>query len=347
MRTTALVAALAALALLVSMAAVTVSGRADDDTRDATPRTFTNPVCARGADPWVVRADGAYYYCRSGGGRIWVHRATRLQDIGKERGVAVWTPPPGTPYSKNLWAPELHFLDGRWYVYVAADDGENRNHRMYVLEGDAEDPQKPFVLKGKVAAPSDRWAIDGTVLVLRGRKYFVWSGWEGEQNVAQNLYIAPMSDPWTVSGERVLVSRPEHAWERKGRPLVNEGPQVLRSPAGRVFLVYSASGSWTDDYCLGLLALAGEDPLDPGSWVKSRDPVFARTEAVFGPGHGSFVKSPDGTEDWVVYHAARAKGSGWDRDVRAQRFGWTADGTPDFGAPVAPGTALREPAGQR
>jgi GH43 family beta-xylosidase len=240
----------------------------------------------------------------------------------------------------------LHLLDGRWYIYVAADDGDNRNHRMYVLRGDAEDPQKPFKLKGRIAARTDRWAIDGTILETEGRRYFVWSGWEGDQNVSQNLYVAPLSDPWTISGERVCISKPELPWEMNGRPLINEGPEVLVNKEGKVFLIYSASGSWTDDYCLGELALNGRDPMKPSSWSKSPKPAFARTADVFGPGHGSFVRSPDGKEDWIVYHAARIKGGGWDRDVRAQKFGWLADGSPDFGAPVATGVAIQEPSGQ-
>ncbi len=310
-------------------------------------RSFTNPVCARGADPWVVRWGNAYYYCRSAGGRIRVSRAERLQDIGKEEGIVVWTPPPRGPYSKELWAPELHRLGGRWYVYVAADDGNNHNHRMIVLEGDADDPQKPFSFKGKIADPSDRWAIDGTVFLLDdGRSYFIWSGWEGTENVAQFLYIAPMSNPWTISGPRACISRPEHEWEKRGRPLINEGPQILRN-GGRVFLIYSASGSWTDDYCLGQLKWTGGDPMKPSSWVKKDGPVFSRTADVFGPGHASFVKSPDGREDWIVYHAARRKGSGWDRDVRIQEFAWNADGSPDFGTPVSPGVPLPVPSGRR
>ncbi len=310
-------------------------------------RTFTNPICPHGADPWVVRHKDAYYYCRSGGGKIWIHRAARLQEIGRAPGAAVWTPPPNTPYSKELWAPELHRLDGRWYVYVAADDGNNQNHRMVVLEGDADDPQKPFAFKGKIADPADTWAIDATVLVMPGnRKYFVWSGWEGDQNVAQFLYIAPMSNPWTISGGRVCLSKPELPWELNGRPLINEGPEVLRGARGKVFLIYSASGSWTDDYCLGQLALVGADPMKPASWVKKKTAVFARTADVFGPGHASFVKSPDDQEDWIVYHAARRKGGGWDRDVRIQKFGWAADGSPDFGEPASPGVALQEPSGQ-
>lgn len=309
-------------------------------------RMITNPIAPHGADPWVIRGKDCYYYCRSHKGGVWVNKAARLQDIGKEEGTAVWTAPGGTAYSKELWAPELHFLDGRWYIYVAADDGKNDNHRMYVLESSATDPQAPFTFKGKIAAPTDRWAIDATVLVLDdSRKFLVWSGWEGNVNVSQQLYIAPMSNPWTISGERACISEATLPWEKNGRPLINEGPVALKH-GGKVFIVYSASGSWTDDYCLGQLELTGADPMKKSSWTKKDKAVFSRTADVFGPGHCSFTTSPDSKEDWIVYHAARRKGGGWDRDVRIQRFDWNADGSPNFGAPLSPGVQFREPSGQ-
>ena len=308
----------------------------------ASGETFTNPVCARGADPWVTSWRGEYFYCQSLRGSLRVSRSPRLHDVCRQPGRVVFSPPRNQRYSRDLWAPELHHLDGRFYIYVAADDGHNRNHRMYVLEGDCEDPQKPFSFKGRIGDASDRWAIDGTVLAMpEGRRYLVWSGWEGGEDLAQSLYVAPMSNPWTICGERVRISTPDHAWERVGRPVVNEGPTVLHGRDGQVFVVYSASGSWTDDYCLGLLALTGSDPLQPSSWVKKPVPVFTRSAGVFGPGHASFVRSPDGSEDWIVYHAARRRSGGWDRDVRMQRFGWKPDGSPDFGIPVPPGCRWR------
>jgi len=312
--------------------------------------TFRNPIVKYGADPWVIRWDSKYYYCHSipGGGSIegvWVSVATNLEDIGKGVSRCVWTPDPGTSYSHEIWAPELHFLNGKWYIYVAADNGDNNNHRMYVLEGTSLDPLQPFVFKGKIAAPADRWAIDGTVLEMPGGKlYFIWSGWAGTENVAQNLYIAPMSNPWTINGPRVCISRPEYRWERNGLP-INEGPETLWH-GNRVFIIYSASGFWTDHYCLGELAWNGGNVLDPKSWVKKSKPVFAGTARVSSPGHCSFVPSPDGKEDWIVYHAHVSKGSGDSRDVRIQRFSWNPDGSPDFGIPVSPGVPLRRPSGE-
>lgn len=308
--------------------------------------TFINPIAESGADPWVIRHEDAYLYCRSDGGRVWVNRSERLQDIGRGNGVVAWTPPHNTAWSKEIWAPELHRLNDAWYIYVAADDGNNHNHRMYVLERTGKDPLGPFDFKGKISSPDDHWAIDGTVLKMDdGKLYFIWSGWEGEKNVRQDLYIAPMSNPWTISGPRVCISKPELPWELNGRPLINEGPEVLHRGKD-VFIVYSASGSWTDDYCLGLLRLTGRDPLQAASWTKKKDAVFLRTPDVFGPGHASFVRSPDGKEDWIVHHAAKRKGGGWDRNVRMQKFGWSADGTPDFGKPISAGVALPQPSGQ-
>ena len=153
-----------------------------------------NPVIrgegASPRDPWVILHEGMYYHCFSRGGSVWVNRVESLNDLDNGGEVSVYTPPEGTAYSKELWAPELHFLDGRFYIYVACDDGENANHRMYVLEG-TDDPLAPFAFVGKITDPTDRWAIDGTVVEWEGNRYFVWSGWEGtEKRRPEPLYCA-------------------------------------------------------------------------------------------------------------------------------------------------------------
>jgi len=307
--------------------------------------TFENPVVARGQDPWVIRWQTSYYFCQSRPDGIWVNQAARLEDIGVDHWKCVWRPPADSAWSKQIWAPELHFLQGKWFIYFAADDGDNANHRMYVLKGTAADPQAPFKFLGKIAAPTDCWAIDGTVLEMSGGNlYFIWAGWPGKNDGIQNLYIAPMSNPWTISGERVCISQPDQKWEQRDFPRINEGPETLWHD-GKLFIIYSASAFWDDNYCLGQLTWTGGDVLNPKSWVKQPEPVFARTAAVFGPGHCSFVKSPDGKEDWIIYHAHLAQGTR-ERDVRIQRFDWNPDGTPKFGRPVAPGVPMPAPSGE-
>ncbi|WP_149830801.1 family 43 glycosylhydrolase, partial [Streptomyces tailanensis] len=127
------------------------------------------------------------------------------------------------------------------------------------------------------------------------------------------------------------------------------GAEVLQRN-GRTFIIYSASHCSTPDYKLGMLTYNGGDPLNSSSWTKSPNPVFQRSNAagVYGPGHNGFFKSPDGTEDWMVYHANSSASGGCDmnRSTRAQKFTWNADGTPNFGTPVGLGVTLPAPSGE-
>ncbi|WP_058308481.1 family 43 glycosylhydrolase [Gracilibacillus massiliensis] len=316
---------------------------------------FENPIVGDGADPWIVsHTDGYYYYTNTTGNNITLWKSKTITGLQDAESKVVWTPEPGAPNSAHIWAPEIHFVDGKWYIYFAASGGDMEKQRMYVLESATSDPFSDYAYPegtnlGKITTPSDKWAIDGTILEMDDDYYFAWSGWEGDVNVRQDIYIAPMANPWTISGERVELSRPEYDWEKIGEPHVNEGPQFLKNNEEELFLIYSASGSWTDDYTLGMLRFTGSDPLDPDAWEKNPEPVFEKNPdvGVYGPGHNGFFKSPDGTEDWIIYHAAKFQGSGWDRNVRMQKFTWNGDGTPNFGKPVATGALLEVPSGEQ
>jgi GH43 family beta-xylosidase len=170
-------------------------------------------------------------------------------------------------------------------------------------------------------------------------------------NTEQDIFIALLSNPWTISGNRVLISAPFYDWEKNGAPpAVNEGPEVIMN-SNRIFLVYSASGCWTDDYCLGMLALKENgDPLNPIDWVKSTNPVFTKKpgNGVYGPGHNGFFKSRDGSEDWIIYHAnsLAAQGCGNARNPRMQKFTWNSDGSPNFGEPAPINVPIKKPSGE-
>ena len=307
--------------------------------------TFTNPIISDGADPWAIYKDGYYYLTATTGWDVEVRRATRLagtNGIGAAVPAIVFIPP--APYNWDVWAPELHFIQGKAYVYYAADNGTNANHRMFVVQQVGQTTSFAYV--GKVYdATTDRWAIDGTVLeATNGALYFIWSGWPGNTDGLQNLYIAPMSNPWTISGPRMLLSTPQLSWES----WIQEGPEVLQRN-GKVFLVYAANKSWTDNECLGMLVNSDGNYLNPASWTKMAQPVFQTisnaTGAVYGPGHCSFTQSLNGTEDWLFYHAAQYRGAGWTRNIRMQRFTWNANGYPNFGQPAFAGVVLANPSG--
>jgi GH43 family beta-xylosidase len=311
--------------------------------------TFHNPIKATGADPYVVQWHSAYYLIESRDGGLWVTRSPRndLTDIASGTAKEIWTAPVEGPDCTAVWAPELHLIDDHWYVYYAATtcDGDDANHRMFALVSKTDDPQGTFEDAGRIADAADRWAIDGTRIVWHGVPYFVWSGWPGRTDGQQDLYIAKMSSPTRIAGTGVRLATATRPFERHGAPIL-EGPEALVHD-GVLRIVYSASGSWTDSYGYGLLTATSDDLLDPASWVESPRSVFASDEAVTSPGHGSFVRSPDGTEDWMVYHSAQYPGAGWDRQIDAQRFTWSADGAPVFGQPIGDDVDQPLPSGQR
>lgn len=315
-----------------------------------------NPVLPTGPDPWITLRDGYYYYMSTTGVNLTIWRTRNIADLGTADKRVVWTPPDSGPYSHDIWAPELHFLDGRWYIYFAADTGTNETHRLWVLEGCSSDPLGcTWTLKGKIADQTDKWAIDGTVFRDNGVLYLLWSGWNDDQDGTENIYIARLVNPWKVQSRRVLISTPQFPWEKVGDRYgqvpphvdVNEAPEVLKHD-GKIFVTYSASGCWTDYYSLGMLtARSGSDLLHQSAWMKSPKPVFWQSpEAkVYGPGHNAFFRGGDGTRDWIIYHANSSpnEGCGDTRSPRVQPFSFGPDGIPDFGRPVSVDIALPRP----
>lgn len=314
---------------------------------------FVNPV-AEGADPFVVRDGSGYLWCQTDADAgVVVRRSDRLTSLG-ERHV-VWRAPADGPFSAEVWAPELVRLDGRWYIYVAASDGHNENHLAYVLVADTDDPLGSYSLHGPLntgdgagGTADNAWAIDMTVLEHHGRRYAVWSGWPDAGTKVQHLYIAEMASPTELAGRRVQLGSPyDFAWERirEDHPdAINEAPQPLVH-GGRTFLAYSCGSALLPSYKLGLLELVGADPLDPTAWRKHPQPVFTSTAATFGVGHGSFVRSPDGSQWWHVYHAKIVPQRNFKRVVHVQPMGWSDAGEPVLGEPVAAGVPLPEPSG--
>ncbi|MES2733727.1 MAG: glycoside hydrolase family 43 protein [Bacteroidota bacterium] len=348
------------LLCLLWLASVIVGCRTNTATPTAVPptpvvstTTFTNPLMNSGADPWVIKKDGVYYYCHTLGDKIGLWKTTAMSQLGKATSKVVWLPPTTGGNSHNLWAPELHFIDGKWYIYYTAGSSPDLGtQRTWVLENASADPLTgTWTDKGQIFLPTaNYWAIDGTILQLNNANYFIWSGYVKPSDITQRIYIAKMSNPWTLADKRAQLSYPQYSWETIGdpQPDVNEGPEILKKN-GKVFLVYSASGCWTDDYALGMLTMSdSSDPMDSTAWKKSSLPVFSKSSGAYGPGHNGFFQSPDGTEDWIIYHAnpQAGQGCGGARSPRIQKFAWNADGTPNFGQPIATSIPIAKPSGE-
>jgi GH43 family beta-xylosidase len=241
----------------------------------------------------------------------------------------------------------LHYLDGKWYLYYTATDVNNdgdASRYIFVLENTSANPlQGTWTDKGKVNMQHS--GLDGSVFEHTGKRYFAYSAYIGPQSV---LVISLMKNPWTLAEKQVVIAKPDKVWEKFGGREILEGPQFLTNNTGKVFIIYSASACWADEYSLGMLTANDKaDLLNPASWVKSIEPVFKQSAAhhVYAPGHNSFFKSPDGKEHWILYHANTGAGQGCDhrRSPRMQPFHWKKDGTPDFGEPVRADSVLRAP----
>ncbi|WP_432570975.1 family 43 glycosylhydrolase [Kineococcus sp. SYSU DK005] len=302
------------------------------------------------ADPFITRpVQGTYYFTGSVPeyDRLVVRGAPTIAGLRTATESVVWRRPTSGRMGGHVWAPELHRIDGRWYLYFAAGDAENVfDIRMYVLESALPDPRDPagWGTPREFTTPWGSFKLDATTFEHRGRRYYAWAQAEPELAVNTSLYIAEMASPFALKGRPARISTPTLPWEVRGFK-VNEGPAVLVRN-GRVFMTFSASA--TDDrYCVGLLT-ADEDAdlLDTSSWVKSPQPVFETNVQTqrYGPGHNSFTVAEDGVTDVLVYHARDYAGySGTDplydpnRHARVQRLYWNADGTPSFGVPVGSG----------
>jgi GH43 family beta-xylosidase len=324
--------------------------------------TFRNPIDV-GADPWVIRRGPVYYMVESRDNSIIVYKSPSLT-APKQNAVTVWSAPASGWNETNVWAPELHFVDGLWYIYYAAgrrhpngQDAPFTSQHAGVLQSVGTDPQGPFLDRGMlytgndvVADTGSVWSIDLTVGRIGGQLYAVWSGWAQNNTltdrVQQNLYIARMSTPSTISSNRVLLSQPDASWERGTELALQEGPEFL-THVGQTFIVYSTNESWLPAYKLGQLRLTSStaDPMSPASFVKS-GPVFVGTSEVYGVGHASYTTSPDSTEDWIVYHSKVDAAPGWNRVIRTQKYSWNADGSPNFGTPIPYAQSIPTPAGQ-
>lgn len=329
---------------------------------------FTNPLFQGGSSPSAVFYKGKYYYTHETNDMIWVWETSDITDMKHAIYKEVWRPT-DLKSMHNLWAPEIHRINDKWYIYYAADDGNTDNHQIYVLENEASTPfEGTFVQKGPIMTnPVWNWGIHASTFVHKGVQYLLWSGWPQRRIMeeTQCIYIARMKNPWTLEGERVMLSKPEYNWERQwvnpdgsrtAYPIyVNEAPQMFHSKDNKtLILYYSASGCWSPYYCVGMLtADADADLLNPASWHKADKPVFYSSpqDSIWGPGSVSFVPSPDETEWYVLYHARPIPngitGGDESRSIRMQKVGWDENGMPVLGSPVRLDTPLPKPSGTK
>ena len=302
---------------------------------------FNNPIAEQRADPWVHKTeDGEYYLIATVPeyDRIVIRKANSINGLKEAKEKEVWHKHETGVMANHIWAPELHRIDGKWYIYFAAGEAENKwNIRIWVLSNPSADPmQGKWTEEGQIKTKTDSFSLDATTFVHNGKRYLIWA-----QNVRGGdhgtaLVLSEMKNPTTLTGPEVILTEPEFGWERE-KYNVNEGPAVIKKN-GKIFVSYSASAT-NHNYCMGLLWInENTDLLNTANWNKSPGPVFYTNEELkrFGPGHNSFITAEDGKTTVMIYHARDYKEiqghelSDKNRATRARVVEWTKSGFPDF-----------------
>lgn len=312
------------------------------NSQDLNKTYFDNPLASQRADPFVTKTEeGIYHFIATvpDYDRIEIRSASSINGIKEAEPVVVWEKHDKGEMGNHIWAPELHRIEGKWYIYFAAGSAEDKwKIRMYALSNPSKDPKKgEWKEEGQIKSNRDDFSLDATTFKKDDQRYLIWTDRASDTVINTGLYIAKMTSPTTLDKKQVVISQPEHDWEVQGHR-VNEGPAVLIRN-GKVFVSFSASAT-DSNYAIGLLwADENADLLDPKSWEKLPEPVFYNNPQFnrFGPGHNSFTKTEDGKFDVMIYHARTYKDIEGEalydpnRHTRARILNWNENGFPDFG----------------
>lgn len=346
--------AFAASAALLPIACSKAGKATGDATSEAADQAAApvpiNPLVQQRADPYVLRAEDGWYYMTGSVpeyDRLVLRRSKTVAGLADAEERVLWRHEKTGPMSGFLWAPELHYVDGRWVIYFAAGPSGGGADvfriRTYAVVCDGQDPMAgKWTVLGELKTPWDSFNLDSTSFHHKGVRYMAWAQREPGIETNSNLYLAPMKDALTPAAKAIRLTVPTLDWEIQ-QYKVAEGPSVIVRN-GKVLMTYSASGTGAV-YCMGLLSAdADADLMDPHAWTKSQKPVFTTNVAtsVYGPGHNSFTVDEKG-RDLLVYHGRdyeKIEGDPLlnpDRHARVQRLYFDEKGAPDFGVPVGNG----------
>ncbi|KAG7060396.1 hypothetical protein JMJ76_0000833 [Colletotrichum scovillei] len=315
---------------------------------------FVNPI-RTGSDPHMVYENGMYYLTSTTWTDVRITAASTIEGLKTAEPRVIWSDTTNPARACNFWAPEMHKLGDRWYTYFTASVCNSDwgivlpSLRVFVLEGGEESPLSAnYTLLDSIVPPNyDGGMLDATVFEIDNTKYFLFSAVKGPISPdGASLWIAELLSP-TECGNATMIAAPEYEWEKEDSAVL-EGPYGVISPCGTIYVVYSADSCSTPAYKLGAMKFAkGGDPLSRSSWTKLSQPIFETKNGLYGPGHNAFFKSPDGTQDWQVFHANLnpGDGCGTTRKVFIQPVSWT-NNTVDLGDPLPVGTEINPPSGE-
>lgn len=278
---------------------------------------YPNPFIPERADPYITKGDGFYYFTASypalhsaenGYDRIILRRSETVSGLCTAEEKTLWKAHSDGIMARHIWAPEIHKILDRWYIFFAAGNRDDVWHiRPYVLRCKDKDPyngewEEMGVMKAAAGddASFTTFSLDMTYFEHKGKHYLIWA----QSLPDSSLFMAEINpeEPDRLITKPILLTKPEYDWE-KIRFRVNEGPAVLKHE-DRLFVFFSASGTGAE-YCMGMTYMnCDSDPMKKESWTKLSVPVLSTKDLTgeVGPGHNSFVTDEKGRQ-LIIYHA--------------------------------------------
>lgn len=327
--------------------------RCGDGYKNPLTREFNTP------DPCIVycNINKCYFATHTSGGKdnaameIVLHRSEKLSDIMNAETAVVYKANPDDKTYGCLWAPELHFIDGRWYIYTSTRNSETDNMKHVIcLRAKTDNPFDGFEFAAHINP--NLFAIDPTIYQDKknNKLYISYSLVVDDPN--QAVAIQELKSPTEPIGKYEIISRPQYDWERvppyHDDYTINEGSYFIEK-GDRLFMVYSSNGCWSDDYVLGIMEFVGDDIMSADSWVKDSVPFMRKGNGNFGSGHAHFFHSPDNTELWMCYHCLKESNprtEPMERYCHCQKVFFDETGYPHVGMPVETDVGFAPPSGE-
>lgn len=285
-------------------------------------KQFPFPRAVGYADPVIFRYDGKWYYVATNDNLndigIYVREAAELEWLFAEdvKQHCILDYDEEKNYIQTFWAPEFHMIGGDVYLLFALGGKQwaPHCHMMKLKKGGSiikkEDWEEPVrvVRQDGSSLSGDGITLDMTYFKANNQSYVAWSyryGIGTSKDTGSMIYIATIDEkePWRLTGEPVLLSRPLYGWENLIGTINNEGPYMLQVE-DRLYLAYSGGHAGGYYYSIGyLMAKENDDLLNPDSWKKLCTPAMSyySIENVYGPGHNSFFKDEEG-KLWNAHH---------------------------------------------
>ncbi len=316
---------------------IPISGKQYDDLLDAFPSnsvpkrnhnntassSYPDPFITERADPYIVDGENGYYYFTAsypaygsvdkGYDRIILRRSNTVSGLAKAEEKTIWKAHSSGIMSKHIWAPEMHKINGTWYIFFAAGSDSNIwAIKPYVLKCSGDPYNGQWTECGQMqpsygdTSSFENFSLDMTYFENNGKHYVIWAEIKGDSS----LFMAQIDpyEPYRLINKPIMLTKPEYDWEMVNNR-VNEGPSVLKTDS-KIYVYFSASGTGSE-YCVGRLdADIDSDLMNASNWNKLSYPVLSTGDLTnaAGPGHNCFVTDENG-DLLFVYHARPASHS--------------------------------------